>query len=89
MGLFGKNKVNKQKELELQKKEEALNYKAELLDVQESNLEIAKHEFEETKKQISEKLNSREKYIDDKEIELLGIYSRVLYGTKAFVQCNE
>lgn len=70
MGLFGKNKVNKQKELELQKKEEALNYKAELLDVQESNLEIAKHEFEETKKQISEKLNSREKYIDDKEIEL-------------------
>lgn len=70
MGLFGKNKVNKQKELELQKKEEALNYKAELLNVQESNLEIAKHEFEETKKQISEKLNSREKYIDDKEIEL-------------------
>lgn len=70
MGLFGKNKVNKQKELELQKKEEALNYKAELLDLQESNLEIAKHEFEETKKQISEKLNSREKYIDDKEIEL-------------------
>lgn len=70
MGFFGKNKVNKQKELELQKKEEDLNYKAELLDVQESNLEIAKHEFEETKKQISEKLNSREKYIDDKEIEL-------------------
>lgn len=70
MGLFGKNKVNKQKELELQKKEEALNYKAELLDVQESNLEIAKHKFEETKKQITEKLNSREKYIDDKEIEL-------------------
>ena len=43
MGLFSKTKDNKQKELELQKKEENLNYKAELLKVQESNLETAKH----------------------------------------------
>lgn len=61
MGFFGKNKVNKQKELELQKKEEALNYKAELLDVQESNLEIAKHEFEETKKTNLRKIKLKRK----------------------------
>ena len=68
MGFFSKN--NKQKELELQKKEENLNYKAELLKAQESNLETAKHEFDEAKKQISEKLDLREKEIDEKEIEL-------------------
>lgn len=70
MGLFSKNKDNKQKELDLQKRAEALDYQADLLKVKENNLEIARNEFEDAKKQISEKLDAREKDIDEKEIEL-------------------
>lgn len=70
MGLFSKNKDNKQKELDLQKRAEALDYQADLLKAKENNLEIARSEFEDAKKQISEKLDAREKDIDEKEIEL-------------------
>lgn len=70
MGLFSKNKDNKQKELDLQKRAEALDYQADLLKTKENNLEIARSEFEDAKKQISEKLVAREKEIDEKEIEL-------------------
>ena len=70
MGLFSKNKDNKQKELDLQKRAEALDYQADLLKAKENNLEIARNEFEDAKKQISEKLDAREKDIDEKEIEL-------------------
>ena len=70
MGLFSKNKDNKQKELDLQKRAEALDYQADLLQTKENNLEIARSEFEDAKKQISEKLDAREKDIDEKEIEL-------------------
>ena len=70
MGLFSKNKDDKQKELALQKRAEALDYQADLLKTKENNLEIARSEFEDAKKQISEKLDAREKDIDEKEIEL-------------------
>ena len=70
MGFFNKSKDNKQKELDLQKRAEALDYQADLLKTKENNLEIARSEFENIKKQISEKLDSREKNIDEKEIEL-------------------
>lgn len=70
MGLFSKNKDNKQKELDLQKRAEALAYQADLLKAKENNLEIARSEFDNTKKQISEKLDAREKNIDEREIEL-------------------
>ena len=70
MGLFSKNKDDKQKELDLQKRAEALDYQADLLKTKENNLEIARSEFEDAKKQISEKLDAREKDIDEKEIEL-------------------
>ena len=70
MGLFSKNKDDKQKELDLQKRAEALDYQANLLKIKENNLEIARSEFEDAKKQISEKLDAREKDIDEKEIEL-------------------
>ena len=70
MGLFSKNKDDKQKELDLQKRAEALDYQANLLKTKENNLEIARSKFEDAKKQISEKLDAREKDIDEKEIEL-------------------
>ena len=70
MGFFSKNKDNKQKELELRKKEYDLNHKEDLLKIQEGTLETAKKEFEEVKKQILDKLDSREKEIGEKEIEL-------------------
>lgn len=70
MGIFSKNKDNKQKELELQKKEESLNYKEDLLNNKENTLENARKEFDEVKKQITEKLNEREKKIDEQSIEL-------------------
>jgi len=70
MGLFNKNKDDKQKALDLQKRTEALAYQADMLKTKESNLEIAKSEFENAKKQISEKLDAREKDIDEREIEL-------------------
>lgn len=70
MGLFSKNKDDKQKELDLQKRAESLDYQADLLKTKENNLEIARNKFEDAKKQISEKLDAREKDIDEKEIEL-------------------
>ena len=56
--------------MDLQKRAEALDYQADLLKAKENNLETARSEFENIKKQISEKLDSREKNIDEKEIEL-------------------
>ena len=49
MGLFSKNKDDKQKELDLQKRAEALDYQANLLKTKENNLEIARSKIEDAK----------------------------------------
>ena len=70
MGFFNRSKELKQKELELQKMEEALQYKESELNARTENLENAKASFETHKNQIGDKLLSREDEISRRETEL-------------------